>query len=172
MIGTILFATDLGPYTSQVLQHVITMAEQNSAKVCVLHVVDPVSALTHNLLSKTKSSAHSANYASVMNECIRDQVMESLEDEYIDGNSALDRVSHVSVMTGLPSETILEHSKKLGADLIVLGSHGHHHRPNNKTGSALGSVANNVLHQSAVPVYLVPLMKSSRIQSACNVQSL
>ena len=170
MIGTILFATDLGPFTSQVLQHVITMAEKNSAKVCVLHVVDPVSALTHNLLSRSLEAPHKhkANYARIMNECIRDQVMETLEDEYLDGNSALDSVNDVSVLTGLPSETILAHAKKLGADLIVLGSHSHSYCQ--KEGSKLGSVASKVLHRSDIPVYLVPLMKSERIQSACSTQ--
>jgi nucleotide-binding universal stress UspA family protein len=56
------------------------------------------------------------------------------------------------VRLGSPWEQILEAAQELGADLIVVGSHG-------RTGVAralLGSIAEKVVRLSAVPVLTVP----------------
>lgn len=53
---------------------------------------------------------------------------------------------------GATVETILHEAERVGADLIVLGSHGHGalHR------ALLGSVSEGVLHRAACPVVIVP----------------
>jgi nucleotide-binding universal stress UspA family protein len=57
-----------------------------------------------------------------------------------------------AVVDGIPSRTICAHAEASGADLVVLASHG-------RTGLAhylLGSVAERVVRNSAVPVLTVP----------------
>lgn len=158
MLRRILFATDLGPFTPQVLEHVTNMADQHGASTHILHVVDPVSALTHNLISTTAGKM-AEGYAERMNRRIRAELMQLLEDEYREGNVAVKNIDKVEVRSGLPSTTILEHSQRIAADVIVMGSHTYGFENPEK----LGSVAAKVLRHSSVPVYLVPIMKSRRL---------
>jgi nucleotide-binding universal stress UspA family protein len=54
---------------------------------------------------------------------------------------------------GNPCDEIVDHAAKIGADLIVMGSHG-------RTGLGrvlLGSVAEKVLHRATCPVLVVPI---------------
>ncbi|MFK8020074.1 MAG: universal stress protein [Pseudomonadales bacterium] len=158
MLRKILFATDLGPFTSQVLEHVTSMSAQNGASTHILHVVDPVSAFTHNLM-ECRDGGIEENYAANMNTRIRQTLMQLLESEYQDGNEAVKNIDQVDVLSGLPSALILQHSQEMAADLIVLGSHSNGFENPEK----LGSVAAAVLRHSSIPVYLVPIMKSQRL---------
>jgi nucleotide-binding universal stress UspA family protein len=60
-----------------------------------------------------------------------------------------------ATLTGRPHTEIVEHAKKIGADLIVMGTHGR-----SGLGHAiLGSVAERVLHKALCPVLIVPMRK-------------
>src|SRR5574337_621431 len=62
-------------------------------------------------------------------------------------------IGSVQVLEGYPAETVLAEAERLGADLIVLGSHGH-----SALGEMLiGSVAHRVSAVATVPVLLVPI---------------
>jgi len=136
------------------------MSAQNAASTHVLHVVEPMSALTHNLMEYREDGIEE-NYAAQMNRRIRQKLMQLLESEYHDGNEAVANIDQVEVMSGLPSAIILQHSQDMAADLIVLGSHSNGFESPEK----LGSVAAKVLKHSSIPVYLVPIMKSQRLQA-------
>jgi universal stress protein A len=61
---------------------------------------------------------------------------------------------------GNPGDEIVDYAAKIGADLIVMGSHG-------RTGVRrilLGSVAEKVLHRATCPVLLVPI-REARVDS-------
>lgn len=63
---------------------------------------------------------------------------------------------HVVVLLGPTAQTLLEASRELDATHIVLGTHGHgglHHL-------LVGSVAEEVVRRSHIPVVLVPIPKS------------
>ena len=56
------------------------------------------------------------------------------------------------VVEGIFSESILEAAKNENADIIVMGSHG-------RTGIdriLMGSISEDVLHHSSVPLYIIP----------------
>jgi nucleotide-binding universal stress UspA family protein len=57
------------------------------------------------------------------------------------------------VVEGLPAEEILRLGRETGAEMLVLGSHGH--------GAVYhlfsGSVVTAVLHQSEIPVTVIPV---------------
>ena len=57
----------------------------------------------------------------------------------------------VAVRIGRPALEIKAYAEEIGADLIVLGSHGRH----GLSGVMLGSTANGVLHGSACDVLTV-----------------
>lgn len=59
--------------------------------------------------------------------------------------------SHVILTSGVPDQQIVAESKRLGADLIIMATHGYGGIPR----LLLGSVADRVLHQSGIPVLLV-----------------
>jgi nucleotide-binding universal stress UspA family protein len=62
----------------------------------------------------------------------------------------------VEVIAGTPTKRILEEAERLGATQIVVGTHG-------RRGMAhlvLGSVAEAVVHESAVPVLVVKVPKT------------
>jgi nucleotide-binding universal stress UspA family protein len=56
------------------------------------------------------------------------------------------------MVQGSPAERIEEHAQRLGADLMVLGSHGHGRLHQ----LLVGSVANAVLKRATIPVVIVP----------------
>jgi len=57
------------------------------------------------------------------------------------------------VRSGQPAEAIIKEAKRVNADVIVMGSHGH-----SAFGEMLlGSVAHKVTQRSPVPVLLVPV---------------
>lgn len=70
------------------------------------------------------------------------------EEQAIDVGRALGLDGEVRVETGEPGPVICEAAQELGADLIVIGSHGH-----GRFGrTVLGSVSRHVLEQAACPV--------------------
>jgi nucleotide-binding universal stress UspA family protein len=56
-----------------------------------------------------------------------------------------------AALTGVPEDVIVEHAREIGADLIMIGTHGNGAFLN----AVLGSVASKVLARSPVPVLLV-----------------
>jgi universal stress protein A len=62
---------------------------------------------------------------------------------------------------GSPGDEIVDYAAKIGADLIVMGSHG-------RTGLGrilLGSVAEKVLHRATCPVLVVPVREAADPES-------
>jgi nucleotide-binding universal stress UspA family protein len=57
------------------------------------------------------------------------------------------------LMEGTPHVEIVNRAQAIGADLIVMGTHGH----GGFAHAVLGSVAERVLHRSRIPVLVVPV---------------
>ncbi|MCB5162069.1 universal stress protein [Marinomonas sp. E8] len=68
-----------------------------------------------------------------------------------------DKVKSLKVIESYPVEAILNASRDLHADLIVMGTH-----EKGFVETFLGSVAKNVLSRSRVPVLVVPLIDKKR----------
>lgn len=159
MIKTILFASDMGAYTSFLLHHVNILAEQNNARIVVLHVVEPpgsaAEAMVRACLPQEQQNVfHVAGMSQLMGQ-IKSRIVDMLEDEFIDGQAGLSRIDEVKVVSGQPADAILEHAKSCHADLIVMGSHTN---SGNNPG-LLGSVTAKVMQLSRVPIYMVPLFR-------------
>lgn len=162
MIEKIVCGTDLGPHTSYLIYHAVYLARQCGAKVEVVHAVEPIGSFAKAVF-KTYSGADNQQAHQAIDKIlasIKDQVIESLADEYMAGLDDLSTICDVLVDQGLPAEVILRHAKDSNADLIVIGS-----QSTRAEGIALlGSVAAKVLQLSKVPVLTIPLAHKVDLQ--------
>ncbi len=87
---------------------------------------------------------------------IEQRVLEAFRDEMAEAvQEDMALINAVHVLQGDPPQVILDEAHKLGADLLVLGSHSHGARLD----IPLGRTAARVLQLSEVPVYLVPMLQ-------------
>jgi nucleotide-binding universal stress UspA family protein len=132
-IRTILAATDFSEASRAAVQRAAALAAARGARLVVAHVVN--SAATHGL-------AGSAT-----------MLRDALEEERSSVRRALEAACAESgasplVLDGYPDEQIVEASRAEAADLVVVGSHG----ADRIERLLLGSVAENVVRASAIPV--------------------
>ncbi|MFW5949921.1 MAG: universal stress protein [archaeon] len=140
MYDTILAPTDGSGGTAKTLEHAISIATDNDATVHGLYVLD------RRMYLAADSSA-------------QEDVIESLES---DGEAALKRLrtqietEGVPVVTelrqGIPHRTILRYAQEIGADMIVMGTHG---RTGRDRLANLGSVTQRVVENADIPVLVV-----------------
>jgi nucleotide-binding universal stress UspA family protein len=142
MYSEILFPTDGSDESDAVLDHAIDLAKRYDATLEGLFVGDQRS------------------YTGLAGDMDREQIREaqqSLGSEALDAVRSKAESEGVDVSTaqtiGIPPEEILETIETDDIDLVVMGTHG-------RTGirrALLGSVAENVIRQSPVPIHLVPV---------------
>jgi hypothetical protein len=162
MIRTILYPTDLGLYSSLLLNHVMELSEHHHAEVIAVHAVEPLGVFADAVLETYMpqdviDDLRQYGLDAVM-DAICQQVRHGFEDEFIDQHLNASRIRDVKVFRGSPAEVILQAAIDECADVIVMGTHGH----DADQGGFLGSTASKVLQRSAVPVYLVPVTQSLR----------
>ena len=144
---TILVAIDLSPITPQVVEGAARLASDLGAKLIILAVLEPVAAYVP--------------VGAAMDVITAPMPMEPPDVEglkaRLESIAAPLRASGLTVDTitavALPQDEILEQAKTTGADMLVLGSHGH---------GALyhlfsGSVVTSVLHKATIPVTVIPV---------------
>ena len=135
----ILVATDFGEPAQHALESAIGLARATNAKITLLHVFyiarpayDVLVALP---IAELAGQARTALETALARAKERYPQCESL------------------FQTGEPAEQIVESAKQLGADLVVLGTHGRHGLPR----MLLGSVAEKVVRTSPVPILVIPI---------------
>ncbi len=157
MIQKIILATDMGPFASHALEHALDLAASHRAKVIVVHAVEPLSGFAQAMVATyldTPEDDPSQGGGGKVLESIRSQIAQSLAQERSEVDPVYDCFSEFSVVQGRPAEVILSEASRVGADLIVMGSHG----PESMGNNVLGSVTARVLQLSKVPVYMVPMI--------------
>ena len=129
----VLVAVDLSEESSQVLEQAQHIAESNSAKFSAVTVVKPLTQVYGGL----DMAPISSGAISFEEEAIK-QAKGQLH-ELTGGYGVTPEQAHV--VLGAPAHEIKQCAHELGADLIVIGTHGRH-----GLGLLLGSTANGVLH--------------------------
>ncbi|MDG9927049.1 MULTISPECIES: universal stress protein [Pseudomonas] len=159
MLRSILYATDLGLYAPYVLQHALSLARAFQAELHVVHAVEPLGLFAESVLNtyldeKTLEELRSKGLTTVM-ASIEQRVLEGFRDEVGEAQQDMQMIRSVRVAQGDPAQVILEEARKLGVDLLVVGSHSH--------GAAqdipLGRTAARLLQLAETPVYLVPMLQ-------------
>ena len=143
----VLAAIDLSRASSYVIEAVHRVATATDAEVHLLHVVTPLPSIA------------GPEFQPVMEPM-------SLADSYLDEqdqlNGLMSQLTDVGVnakaliATGNPVSAVLREAKRLDAELIVVGSHGH----GLLYDALLGSVSTGILRKSPIPVLVVPTRES------------
>jgi nucleotide-binding universal stress UspA family protein len=145
---TLLVPVDLSDAAQPVLQKAAELAPQLSARIVLLHIVEPVATYvpvgaTMDVIAAAPPPAEASESLSAPDSRLK-ALAEPLTAAGID-------VVPVTII-GLAVDDILEQAAKYRADFIMLGSHGH---------GALyhlfsGSVVTGILKRATCPVIVVP----------------
>ncbi len=138
----VLAAIDMSDEAREVLDQARQVADEHRARLSVCTAVKPLTQVYGGLDMMAYTQA-SVNFEE---EALK-QAQAHAEAEAARVKVAPEDV-HVSI--GAPASQVVEAAKSLGADLIVLGSHGKH-----GLGLLLGSTANGVLHHAECDVLTV-----------------
>jgi nucleotide-binding universal stress UspA family protein len=141
VIRHILVALDFNPLSEHALDYAVDLAEKIGARVTVVHVYSlaVLMALDGEYLPTADSASNKAEEAQKQ----LDAALAMFAGRKVE--------LHGVLRVGEASEEVCAQAKELGADLVVVGTHGR-----GAIGRALlGSVAQSVLHASPVPVLTV-----------------
>lgn len=142
----ILAAIDFSPVTESVVATLERMAATFPVEVWLVHVSPPDPAFV--------------GYATGP-DVVRSQVATEHRERHLELQQLADRLRAHQVnatallLQGPTVETIVADVRRLGAELIVLGSHGHGAVYN----MLVGSVAEGIVRAAPVPVLLVPVRR-------------
>ena len=84
---------------------------------------------------------------------MRAELKKFAEEELANHPEDLERLATIEVVHGHPARQILRAADDLGADVIVMGTHGKGALEH----AFLGSVAEKVLRKARKPVFIIPL---------------
>ncbi len=134
----ILVAVDLSEESAQVSERGHAVARSNNAELHLIHVIEP--------LSFAYGGDIPMDFSGIQDEILQ-QATQQLK-RFAEA-SGIDE-EHQHIILGRPEAEIHATAKELGADLIVVGSHGRH-----GLALLLGSTANGVLHGAHCDVLAV-----------------
>lgn len=156
-IKGILYATDLSKNSAYAFRYAVNSAQKHDAKIHILHVMERMTPATEGLISQyigedklTRMRQESQEY---MVGKIKERLRLFAERELKNDPQTLKQVVSIEVAHGDPAAEILQKAEDLGADIVILGSHGKgviRH-------AFLGSVSEEVLHRIRKPVFVIPL---------------
>ena len=138
MYQHVLFATDFSPEAERAEERAVNVAQQYAAQLSQIHVIDyyPTNQLDGGL-----------SLVPDLEQKINDNADEELQ-------RCRTRIplplSHLHNGSGSAKREITAYAEEIGADLVVLGSHGRH-----GLGLLLGSTASGVLHGAKCDVLAV-----------------
>jgi len=138
----VLVAVDLSEESDQVLRRAVDIAERNGAALHIIHVIEIISFAYGGDVPMDLTS-------------LQEQITNHANEQMRAKTAALNyQVDEAVVATGNTEEEIHQHAAKIGADLIVIGSHGRH-----GLALLLGSTSNGVLHGAKCDILAVHLAK-------------
>jgi len=164
-IKKILYATDLSESAVYAFSYAVSLANLYGAGISILHVLAEYPGeefITNMINADTWEEIKNRNYSEARDQLIgkkRDhvaikEVLEAFSEEAkADGEDLAFVTDEILIESGSPAEVIVETAKKLGCDLIVMGTHGH----SAIADVLIGSTAKWVVRQSPIPVLVIRL---------------
>jgi nucleotide-binding universal stress UspA family protein len=154
-IKTILYATDLSPRADEVFRYAMSVAHRHDARIVAVHAVEPLNpsarSMVNMYLGKEATDEHRKQVQAQLVEDTRKQLQLFCDEDQCVGPDGQNRVAEIRIIEGRPAQVIFAEVERVGADLIVMGSHGH-----TAVGEILlGSTAHKVVQHAPVPVLLV-----------------
>ncbi len=165
-ISKILFCTDLSENAKRVFDHALSIAYKFDADIVILHVMEGTSPASEHLINTMIGEDRLKSIKEKNIEDARGKLSGKARDRAILGDSlnafcdmAIEKMPHskisrdtIVIGEGMVSEVVIEQSKALDCDLIVMG----HYVRGRLSEAITGSVAKGVLRKSMVPVLMVP----------------
>ena len=136
MYETILVPTDGSSQSDAALDHAVTLAHHHDATIHILYVADT------NRDSLTAQGGEVVDALELEGDRITSEAVERVEP----GVDVVDTVE-----AGDPVETILDYAASVGAELVVMGTHGRRGLDR----YLLGSTTERVVRLSSIPVLTV-----------------
>ena len=148
----ILIALDYSPSAQKVAETGHKLAKAMHAEAVLLHVVSDAMHYSSLNYSPIMGFEGFSNYDIV--ETFNAEELKKLAQQYLDKTKRhLDDENIETVVTnGDFSETILKTASDLNVELIVMGTHSRH----GLAKILIGSVAENVLHHTSIPLFIIP----------------
>ncbi len=159
-IRTILCAVDFSGNMDQIIVSALGEARVHDAEVHILHVLpSPDMSMAMQMatvLGDEKYRELIREHKVELESTIRDRI-EDLKGKALTGplKDAGDRITGIHITEGDPVIEILEMTGKVGADMLVMGTH----TKGMVEHTFFGNVARKVLKRSRVPVLAVPPVK-------------
>ena len=139
MYKNILYATDFSKASLNTEKKVAELCQQHNAALNVIHVVNYGSAVWMG----------SGGYY-VMSELNEETVEEGKEAMSVFEDRMPVTLAGSKTVQGSPKQEIVAYAEEIGADLIVLGSHGHF-----QIADVLGTTASGVLQKAGCDVLVI-----------------
>lgn len=143
---TIVVAVDFSNATSGVLEMAIRLAKSFGAGLQLFHVIEPEPSYTAYGFTPDEFPAMNA-----FQEEAKRRAAHKLEELLTTVRADLPEAT-ACLTEGSPLHALLDHVKDSGADLVVLGSHGH----GVIASLLLGSVAEGMVRKATVPTLVIP----------------
>lgn len=134
---TILLPVDFSSSTHLLYEKTLHLAKAFHSQVWLVHVVLPNENCDN--VSDDEAGSEFADESVAIN-----QLANQLRDQDVE--------THALLLEGVASQRILDEARRLDADLIVMGSHGH----GAILGVLMGDVSQSVLKDATCPVLIVP----------------
>ncbi len=155
-VKRILYASDLGKGSRPAFRCAVQEAIKHDAEIIFFHAIEPMSELTEDAiedyLPEQMSRKHSCQIMQGKKQRIELRVDEFLQSE-LDSGVKLPKPAIINVMIGKPAKSILKTARKSNVDMIIMGDR----ESSTISRIFLGSTAQKVIHQSDIPVMIVPL---------------
>ena len=155
-IRKILYTTDMSENSRRAFDYTVSLAEKYDAEIVILHVIELLSSSTQMqvstyLGSETWEKIQQENEQKLFADT-RTHLKAFCEQSTAAGTIGCPLDKNIIVRKGIPMETILEASKSIDADLIVMGTHGY----GLVRDALMGGTVRHVLRRSLIPVLVVP----------------
>lgn len=149
---TVLIALDYSQSAQKIAEAGYSLAKDMGAKTVLLHViVDPVYYSTANYSPIMGFDGYLST--ELLQPNIPDDLKKSTEDFLTKSKQHLgDETIQTVIAEGDIPNSILEVAKEVKADVIVMGSHSQKWLES----IVMGSVSEQVLHHTLIPLYLIP----------------
>ncbi len=158
-IKKILYATDLSENARYAFGYAADLSEKYDAAITILYVMENLNHTSEVQVSEMVGPEIWKELKQQKQEYLTQKIQTRVEDFCKEMSSIHDSCQFlgedIRIEKGNPQEVILETSVQIGADLIVMGTHGY----NMLKDALIGGTARKVVKKSEIPVMVIRLPK-------------
>ena len=158
-IKKILYTTDLSKTARYAFAYAADLAKRYEAMITILYVMEDIS---HSIELQVKGMLGEEKWKTLKTknlDSFNQKIKSNIENFCQEMDSQIDScrllVEDILITKGNPTEEILNISKEIQADMIVMGSYGH----NLLQGALIGGTTRRVVKNSEIPVLVIRLPK-------------